>query len=104
MTIYQWLCLLGAPAMIGGGFSFIIRRIRQNIRQAEALEKGVQALLRAQMVAEYNRCAAQGFAPVYARENFENCWIQYHALGGNGVMDDMRGKFMALDTGKENDK
>ena len=23
----------------------------------------------------------------YARDNFENCWKQYHSLGANGVMD-----------------
>ena len=26
----------------------------------------------------------------------ENMYLQYHALGGNGVMDDIRQKFFAL--------
>ena len=30
------------------------------------------------------------------RQNFENMYVQYHALGGNGVMDDVRRKFFEL--------
>ena len=33
---------------------------------------------------------------IYARENFENCWKQYHSLGVNGVMDDLHSKFLKL--------
>jgi len=28
--------------------------------------------------------------------NLENVYIQYHNLGANGVMDDLRNKFLAL--------
>lgn len=63
-----------------------------------ALQKGVQALLRAQMIADYNHYSEKGWAPIYARENFENCWIQYEKLGKNGVMQDIRTKFLSLPT------
>lgn len=63
-----------------------------------ALQKGVQALLRAQMIADYNHYSEKGWAPIYARENFENCWIQYEKLGKNGVMKDIREKFLSLPT------
>ena len=48
------------------------------------------------MVGDYNRWSEQGWAPIYARENFENCWQQYEQLGENGVMEDIRHKFLAL--------
>ena len=64
----------------------------------KALQCGVQALLRAQMITYYNHYSVKGFAPIYARESFENCWKQYEKLGKNGVMEDIRKKFLALPT------
>lgn len=63
-----------------------------------AVQKGVQALLRAQMIEYYNHYHQKGYAPLYARESFENCWVQYEKLGKNGVMQDIRAKFLALPT------
>lgn len=37
------------------------------------------------------------------RDDFENCWVQYHALGANGVMDDIHQKFLALPIRGDND-
>lgn len=37
------------------------------------------------------------------RDDFENCWKQYHALGANGVMDDVHKKFLALPIGSEDE-
>lgn len=98
MTIYQWLCLLGVPALIGGVFRYLHLQIKENREENKALKKGIQALLRAQMISEYNKWSERGHAPIYARENFENCWAQYHALGVNGVMDDIHVKFFRLPT------
>lgn len=61
-----------------------------------ALRLGLQALLRAQMINDYNRWSDKGCAPICARENFENRWQQYHSLGANRVMDDINEKFMDL--------
>lgn len=87
----NWGWLLSFFTVVGGLILFIVRQI-------VALEKGVQALLRAKMIDDYNHYQEKGYAPIYARENFENCWKRYHALGANGVMDDIHNKFMALRT------
>lgn len=68
----------------------------------KAMKLGVQALLRAQMIDEYNKWHEKGYAPVHVRDNFENCWKHYHALGVNGVMDGLHDEFMTLPTHKEN--
>ena len=65
-------------------------------KRLNALEKGIQALLRAQMISDWNHYSEKGFAPIYAKENFENCWQQYEALGKNGVMSGIHKDFMAL--------
>ena len=64
--------------------------------QVKAVKKGVQALLRDRLVQGYKFYSHQGFADVDDRSNLENVYIQYHNLGANGVMDDLRGKFLAL--------
>ena len=92
MTVYQWLCLLGIPALLAAIVKYILAQIK-------GVRMGVKALLRAQMINDYNKWMERGWAPIYARQNFENCWEQYHRLKGpNGVMDDLHDKFMQLPT------
>lgn len=64
--------------------------------QIHAVKKGVQALLRDRLVQGYKFYAAQKYAGVDDRSNLENVYVQYHKLGANGVMDDLRSKFLAL--------
>lgn len=101
MTVYQWLCLLGVPTLIICLYKYVNSVIKKTRDDTNALKLGIQALLRSQMIAEYNRYNEKGYAPVYARENFENCWKQYHSLGANGVMDDLHEKFLDLPVKKE---
>lgn len=89
MSVFEWLCLLGVPALL----TIVIKIIFNHIK---GVKLGVQALLRAQMIHDYNKYSELGYAPIYARQNFENCWAQYHALGANGVMDDIHVKFLEL--------
>lgn len=89
MNIYQWLCLFSVPALLATVFKILFSQIK-------AIRKGLQALLRAQLIADYNKWEEKGYAPIYARQNFQNCWVQYHALGANGVMDDIHDRFMSL--------
>ena len=101
MTVYQWLCLLGVPTLIICLYKYVNSVIKKTRDDINALKLGIQALLRSQMIAEYNKYSEKGYAPVYARENFENCWKQYHSLGANGVMDDLHKKFLDLPVKKE---
>lgn len=91
MTIYQWLCLFSVPAILAAVFKILFTQIK-------AIKLGLQALLRAQLIADWNKWSEKGYAPIYARENFENCWVQYHALGANGVMDNIHIRFFELPT------
>ena len=87
----NWGWILSVSGLIISLFVYTGTKIR-------ALSMGVQALLRAQMIQDYNHYHEKGYAPLYARENFENCWIQYERLYKNGVMDDVHRKFFALPT------
>lgn len=90
MTLYQWLCLLGIPALLAAVVKYLLSQIK-------GVRMGVKALLRAQMISDYNKWSERGYAPIYAKQNFENLWEQYHALKGpNGVMDGLHTAFMSL--------
>ncbi len=97
MTIYQWLCLFSVPTILLAIFKLLFSQIR-------AVKQGLQALLRAQLIDDYNRYSEKGYAPIYARQNFENCWKQYHALGANGVMDNIHTLFFELPTERPEEK
>lgn len=97
LTLYQILCLIGVPSL-----ATIIGWIFWLYKKLNAVKLGIQALLRGQMISDYNRWMDKGYAPIYARENFQNCWEQYHSLGVNGVMDDIHEKFMDLPTKNPN--
>ena len=98
MTIYQWLCVLSVPALLAAAFKYILNQMKETKAGMAAIKKGLQALLRAQLIADYNKYLEKGYAPIYARQNFENCWEQYHTLGANGVMNGIHDKFMELPT------
>ena len=96
MNFYQWLCILGIPSLS----AMLIGVIVGQFKAVRALKRGVQALLRAQMINDYNKWSERGYAPLYARQNFENLWVQYEALGENGVMEDLHNKFLKLPVDK----
>lgn len=96
MTIYNWLCLFGAPTIISAVGAFLLAKIKRIKVEQEAIKLGLQALLRANMISEYNKWKEKGGCPIYAKENFENMWEQYHSLGANGVMDGIHNEFMSL--------
>lgn len=102
-TLYQILCLIGIPSLFTI-IGWIYKKVKKNIDVTNAIKLGVQALLRGQMINDYNKWLDRGYAPIYARDNFQNCWKQYHNLDVNGVMDDIHDKFMALPTNKPNEK
>lgn len=92
---YEILRDLGLISVLG---AVIVTTVKIIFSQIKSVKFGVQALLRAQMIHDYNKWTERGYAPIYARQNFENCWEQYHSLGANGVMDDIHRKFLKLPT------
>ena len=116
MSWYEILALVGVPSILTLILNAIERKTirkeqaeeRERIRKenaeakradkTDALALGVQALLRAQMIDSYNHWTEKGFAPIYARDNFDNLFKQYESLGANGVMSDIKKKFFELPT------
>ncbi len=105
MNVYNILSLivsiLGIPTLFISGYRCMYKHIKENDKRTEATQKGIQAMLRAQMISEYNKALDKGYAPIYAKENFENVWKNYHTLGANGVMDEIHERYMSLPDRKD---
>ena len=100
MTVFNWLTLFGVPAIILAILTFIYKRlsvrIKQNSLESAAIKAGIQALLRDRLYETYSNCKKAGGATQSQRQNWDRLYTQYHNLGGNGVMNDTRSKFLAL--------
>ena len=104
MNTYQWLCLFGIPTILVGIIGALVGALvtsrRAEKEKDKAVRLGVKALLRGMMTTAYSEYYEKlGYAPLYVKDNFQNYWLQYHAIKGpNGVMDDIHDKFMRLPT------
>ena len=104
MSVYQWLCLLGAQGVITLILSRVISKklnsadakAEQAKRETAAIAEGVKALLRDRLLQGYKHYIEKGWADMDDRANMENVWRQYHALGGNGDVNDLRRTFRHL--------
>lgn len=95
------ISILSASGVLSIGTKAILVRLKNQESRQKAVELGVQALLRDHMLNNYNKYIELGFAPLFAKENFENMYQQYHGLGGNGVMTQLHSEFMELPTESE---
>ena len=101
MTVYQILSLVFGSGCLITLIEIFYKKIKNNEKRTEALKLGVQALLRDRLYTYYNKYSELKYAPIYAKEHFENIYKQSHNLGNNGVMDDIYRKFMELPTERE---
>jgi len=98
MNTYQIFSLLFGSGVVLALFKYLHSKLSEQKTRTTALELGVQALLRDRLYQMYMHYSEKGFAPLYARDNFENLYRRYHELGANGVMDDYYHKFMQIPT------
>ncbi len=72
-----------------------------------AVKGGMQAILRDEIIALYNRCSDNGCVKIYELENMEHLYINYKALGGNGAVEELYEDFKRIQIYKrmeENEK
>ena len=101
MGLYQILCLIGIPSLVASMWAFVIAWTKNLRTEIYALKAGTQAVLRNNLIELYDKYYHLGHAPIYIKDNYENLYKQYHALGANGVMDSYYKKFMELPAERE---
>lgn len=103
MEIAVTICsILGVSGIVSAIVNRKILQIEQRQHEQEerykAVENGVQALLRANIISIYNKYMERGNIPIYERENIEHLYKEYKTLGGNGVVESLIEKLEDLPT------
>lgn len=93
--VLKWL----VPFICGGVVSLIgmaIASVRRGQKKENAFKKGVQCLLRAEIIRSYDKYTERGFCPLYAKEALTRAYDSYHELGGNDVATDLYHQMMHM--------
>ena len=103
--IKYWLeVLFGSICAI---FSFLFKKIikiqeeekkkrEEQEKKSKAIENGVQALLRNELIKNFREYKIKGEATLLDKENMEHMFTEYFNLGGNGMMEEVHDEFLAI--------
>lgn len=86
------------PTILGAVIGFTSTRLKKNKKKEQAIEQGVQALLRNELVRRYREYEAKGEMSILDKENMEAMFIQYQNLGGNGTVKHLMDDLLQLPT------
>lgn len=93
INILQIILSYLLPTILGGVVGFISTKLKKNKKKDLAIEQGVQALLRNEIIRRYREFELKGEISILDKENLEEMFEQYKNLGGNGtvkkMMDDL---------------
>lgn len=91
----KWL----VPFVCGGIVSLggvIVSKIRLGKKKQDALALGLQCLLRAEIIRQYEKWNEKQYCPIYAKEALKRAYDSYHTLGGNNVATGLYNETMEL--------
>lgn len=93
--VLRWL----VPFLCGGCISLVstaVAGMQRSHKKEMAFKKGVQCLLRAEIIRSYDKYTERGFCPLYAKEALTRAYDSYHELGGNDVATDLYHQMMQM--------
>ena len=112
MELYQILSVCGVSGIVSGVVGVLIavflkRPLEKRVKASEAANArveeqntatmlGVQALLRDRLLQAFNHYLARGYITAGERDNIDNMYVQYEALGPNNVISDIYNQVRAL--------
>ena len=83
-TIVGWAIPFVLGTIVTGIISFIKMKLSKDRKKDRAIEEGVQALLRNELVRRYREYEIKGELSILDKENIEAMFKLYENLGGNG--------------------
>ena len=79
-------------------FKKFIAKQKEQEKKQKAVEDGVQALLRNELIRRYREYELKGELSILDRENIESMFKQYQNLGGNGRVKQLMDELLELPT------
>lgn len=98
INILQIILSYLLPTILGGIVGFISTKLKRNKKKDLAIEFGVQALLRNEIIRRYREFESKGEISILDKENLEEMFEQYKNLGGNGTVKKMMDDLLNLKT------
>lgn len=89
-SFVAWL----VPFICGGAVTLAVTMFVK----MRAIREGLQCLLRAEIIRQYEKWIDRGICPVYAKEALTRAYKAYHSLGGNDVASELYSQVMELPT------
>ena len=86
------------PTVLGAIIGFASTKFRKNKKKEKAIEEGVQALLRNELIRRYREYEIKGELSILDKENIEAMFKQYENLGGNGTVKHLMSELLELPT------
>lgn len=86
------------PLILGTSIGIVSTKLKKNKKKDEAIEEGVQALLRNELVRRYREYESKGEISILDKENIEAMYVQYKNLGGNGTVKKLMEDMLELPT------
>lgn len=63
----------------------LLSQLKGSRRRQNAVELGLQSLLRAEIIRQHEKWEEHHYCPIYAKEALRRTYESYHLLGGNDV-------------------
>lgn len=76
--------------------AYVMKKIRSLHARERAIENGVQALLRNELIRRYREYEIKGEISILDKENIEHLFKEYKNLGGNGTVAKMYEEMLEL--------
>lgn len=98
MDIFKIVLSYIIPTVLGGSLGYILTQFKKTRKKELAIEQGVQALLRNELVRCYREYEQKGEMSILDKENMEAMFKQYENLGGNGTVKQLMEDLLKLPT------
>jgi hypothetical protein len=88
--------LTGISSFVVFTYKRIKDRFKKQDEKREAIEKGVQALLRNELIQRFREYKLAGEMTLLDKENMDHMFTEYFNLGGNGMMQEVYTEFKEI--------
>lgn len=96
--IFRIIFNYAIPTILGLALGFISTKYKKSKKKEKAIEQGVQALLRNELIRRYREYELKGEISILDKENLEHMYAEYINLGGNGTVKKMYEDLIDLPT------
>lgn len=88
--------LTGVSSFVAFAYKKIKEKFIEQDRKRVAMEKGLQALLRNELIQRFREYKLAGEMTLLDKENMEHMFTEYFNLGGNGMMKEVHAEFKEI--------